>query len=467
MSPASRSQTGPVYEACEEACRAAGLDKHVTVHTLSHTFATHLLESGTDLRTIQILLGHRSLNTTARYLHVATAALQSTRSPLDCLNLPSGGGTPVMTRPRLTVGEVIRSCLDEFLEKYGAKTDTGATPCAEGPGLLPHCGPREDTSWDAPSVAIDRSPIIHAATATAPLARLRPRHGGWRPAPRNCCLRPISIIVFTLPNALEPNRTGESPGRLRPALAGHRRDRARGGRRSPAPGCPDRRPGCAAHLGPESSVPPARPLRRARWWVVSGWHPLGGLSQQLLPPGSRPEPGVSRQVPGRTPAAFARGELRFAADQFEQALSAAAHTDWVVYAKPPFGGPEQVLKYLARYTHRVAISNARLLDFKDGMVRFRYKDYAHGNRKRVMTLSALEFVRRLLLHVLPTGFMRIRHYGILANRHRHEKLALCRQLLGSKYGRRTGVVRRDEGESAKARRRSLRPGCARSVARDG
>jgi hypothetical protein len=90
-----------------------------------------------------------------------------------------------------------------------------------------------------------------------------------------------------------------------------------------------------------------------------------------------------------------------------------------------------VLKYLARYTHRVAISNARLLDFEGGMVRFRYKDYAHGNRKRVMTLTAMEFVRRLLLHVLPTGFVRIRHYGFLANRHRHEKLALCRQLLRS------------------------------------
>ncbi len=96
---------------------------------------------------------------------------------------------------------------------------------------------------------------------------------------------------------------------------------------------------------------------------------------------------------------------------------------------PPFGGPEQVLKYLARYTHRVAISNARLLDFEDGAVRFRYKDYAHGNRKRVMALTAVEFVRRLLLHVLPGGFVRIRHYGLLANRHRHDKLALCRRLL--------------------------------------
>jgi len=96
---------------------------------------------------------------------------------------------------------------------------------------------------------------------------------------------------------------------------------------------------------------------------------------------------------------------------------------------PSFGGPEVVLKYLARYTHRVAISNSRLLDFEDGFVRFRYKDYAHGSRKRVMRLSAIEFVRRLLLHVLPRGFVRIRHYGLWSNRQRHEDLALCRRLL--------------------------------------
>jgi len=130
-------------------------------------------------------------------------------------------------------------------------------------------------------------------------------------------------------------------------------------------------------------------------------------------------------------AALACGELHFAADAFEQALAAAVGTDWVVYAKAPFGGPEAVLKYLARYTHRAAISNSRLLGFTDGEVRIRYKDYAHGNKKRVLKLSAVEFVRRLLLHVLPAGLQRIRHYGILANRHRHAKLALCRQLLSS------------------------------------
>lgn len=105
-------------------------------------------------------------------------------------------------------------------------------------------------------------------------------------------------------------------------------------------------------------------------------------------------------------------------------------TDWVVYAKPPFGGPEQVLKYLARYTHRVAISNHRLVGMDDETVSFRWKDYADGNASKVMTLGGVEFVRRFLQHVLPTGFVRIRHFGFLANRCRDAKLARCRALLG-------------------------------------
>ena len=105
--------------------------------------------------------------------------------------------------------------------------------------------------------------------------------------------------------------------------------------------------------------------------------------------------------------------------------------DWVVYAKAPFGSAEQVLKYLARYTHRVAISNRRLIALEDGQVAFHYKDYRRGRRERVMRLEAVEFMRRFLLHVLPKGFVRIRHYGFLSNRSRKEKLLLCRRLLGS------------------------------------
>ncbi len=119
------------------------------------------------------------------------------------------------------------------------------------------------------------------------------------------------------------------------------------------------------------------------------------------------------------------------ADRFAGLLRAARGIDWVVYAKPPFGGPEHVLNYLGRYTHRVAIANSRLTRIEDSTVSFRWKDYRHHDRQRVMTLDADEFIRRFLLHVLPDGFQRIRHYGLLGNRARESKLARCRQLLNA------------------------------------
>jgi len=101
----------------------------------------------------------------------------------------------------------------------------------------------------------------------------------------------------------------------------------------------------------------------------------------------------------------------------------------VVYAKRPFAGPAQVLTYLSRYTHRIAIANSRLLAMADGRVTFRWRDYAHGHQTRTMPLEADEFLRRFLLHVLPASFVRIRYFGLLANRHRTQLLALCRSLL--------------------------------------
>jgi hypothetical protein len=114
---------------------------------------------------------------------------------------------------------------------------------------------------------------------------------------------------------------------------------------------------------------------------------------------------------------------------FSSFLRSLFRQDWVVYAKPPFGGPQHVLHYLARYTHRVAISNHRLVNFADGQVTFRWKDYTHGSKQKLMTVTAQEFLRRFLLHVLPHGFVRIRFFGFLANRHRKSLLPLCRQLL--------------------------------------
>src|SRR6185437_13153508 len=115
--------------------------------------------------------------------------------------------------------------------------------------------------------------------------------------------------------------------------------------------------------------------------------------------------------------------------QFAKLIGRLRRHNWVVYAKPGFGGPLQVLRYLGRYTHRVAISNHRLLAFDGEHVTFQWRDYAHGNKSCVMTLHAVEFLRRFFLHVLPKGFVRIRHFGFLANRFRAERLALCRKLL--------------------------------------
>lgn len=114
---------------------------------------------------------------------------------------------------------------------------------------------------------------------------------------------------------------------------------------------------------------------------------------------------------------------------FRQLLRQARRQAWVVYAKPPFSGPETVVDYLARYTHRIAIANHRLLDLDDETVTFSYKDYRSGGAPKAMTLHAHEFIRRFLLHVLPPGFQRIRYYGFMANRHRVQNLELCRRLL--------------------------------------
>jgi hypothetical protein len=136
--------------------------------------------------------------------------------------------------------------------------------------------------------------------------------------------------------------------------------------------------------------------------------------------------------------AFDSGKLQFHgslqkledAREFHSYVAPLKKTKWVVYAKAPFAGPPQVLDYVGRYTHRVAISNNRLLDIEDDQIQFHWKDYRDNNRQKTMTLAAEEFIRRFLLHVLPDGFQRIRYYGFLSNRDRDEKLALCRQLLG-------------------------------------
>jgi len=160
--------------------------------------------------------------------------------------------------------------------------------------------------------------------------------------------------------------------------------------------------------------------------------------------------------------AFESGRLSFHgrlsnlrdASAFWELLAEVRRNEWVVYAKRPFAGPQRVLRYLARYTHRVAISNQRLLSLDDGQVRFAFTDYANGNDHCVACVSAVEFLRRFLLHVLPKRFVRIRYYGFLANRARRQNLALARKLLGRQQAR----VFRD-GRQTPARDRVVCPFC--------
>ena len=167
-------------------------------------------------------------------------------------------------------------------------------------------------------------------------------------------------------------------------------------------------------------------------------------------------------------AAFAASRLGFFGDlaalaepaAFARRLKELHRVEWVVYAKPPFGGPEQVLAYLGRYTHRVAIANARLVGITDEHVAFRWRDYRHHSRAKVMTLAADEFIRRFLLHTLPDGFHRIRHYGFLANGHRAAKLALCRSLLDT-----ATVTSTPDAESRTSRQEPGRCPCCGGVMR--
>jgi hypothetical protein len=120
------------------------------------------------------------------------------------------------------------------------------------------------------------------------------------------------------------------------------------------------------------------------------------------------------------------------AREFSSLLDSLYESDWVVYAKPPFAGPKAVLKYLGRYTHRIAIADSRLVELTDTHVSFKWKDYAHENKPKVMTLTHVEFIRRFLLHVVPHGFVRIRYFGFLSQAVKKEKLTRCMKLLGVK-----------------------------------
>src|SRR4051812_12155356 len=342
-----------------------------------------------------------------------------------------------MTKPRLEVAEVVRDYGDAFLDRYGDTLSpeqrrvlgdiTACRTAALGGHVeeCDHCGHRE-ISYN--SCRNRHCPKCQATAAAQ-----------WMEE-REAALLPVEYfhVVFTLPAALGPmalQNPREVYGLLFRAAAETLQQIAADPK----------------HLGAEIGF-----LAVLHTWGQNLEHhphvhcvvPGGGPS----PDGSRwvacrpgfflPVRVLSRVFRGKFLAllrhAFDRGRLSFHGKlaalkdpgEFRRRLDAAGRTEWVVYAKPPFGGPEQVLKYLARYTHRVAISNQRLTALEGDAVEFLWKDYAHKAKQKSMRLEAVELIRRFLLHVLPSGFVRIRHYGFLANRVCHEKLARCRELLG-------------------------------------
>jgi Putative transposase/Transposase zinc-binding domain len=343
-----------------------------------------------------------------------------------------------MTRPRLEVAEVIRSCRDAFLKPYGASLTTeqrraldDLTACrtaALGGHVLecPECG-HQEVSYN--SCGNRHCPKCQATAAAR-----------WLEAQAADLLEtPYFHVVFTLPGALGPMAL------VNPRVVYGLLMRA------------------AAQTLLEVAANPK--LLGAEVGVLAVLH-TWGQSLALHPhvhcvvTGGGLAPDESRWIAGRDDyflpvpilrrvfrgkfltglrAAFRRGRLRFSGrlaalaqpKRFHHLLAETVRTEWVVYAKAPWHSTVTTLKYLARYTHRTAISNRRLVSLVDGQVTFRWKDYAHGGKPGTMTLTAVEFVRRFLRHVLPTGFVRVRHYGLLANRHRREKLARCRELLGT------------------------------------
>jgi hypothetical protein len=343
-----------------------------------------------------------------------------------------------MNRPTLEVGDIFRTHGDAFLERYGgtlsadqrrALRDVAACRTAVLGGHLEqcdHCGHQQ--------IAYNSCRNRHCPKCQATAA------AEWMQA-REAELLPVEYfhVVFTIPAVLNPIAL-QNPRIVYGLLFQAASETLRQLAADPK------------HLGADIGF-----LAILHTWGQNLQHhphvhcvvPGGGLS----PDSSRwvscrpgfflPVRVLSRLFRGKflalLKAAFDGGKLSFHGQlaalaepaEFRRTLADTANTEWVVYAKPPFGGPQQVLKYLARYTHRAAISNHRLIGLEGDHVEFLWKDYAHDGKQKTMKLRAIEFIRRFLMHVLPTGFVRIRHYGFLANRVCREKLELCRSLLAA------------------------------------
>jgi hypothetical protein len=339
-----------------------------------------------------------------------------------------------VSRPPIEVADIIRAAGKDFIEKQRSGLAGKVLSAIERCRSAALGGHRDRCSRCGHTVAISYN---SCRNRHCPKCQTNARDKWLAARQRELLAVPYVHVVFTLPHALAP-------------LAFHNKKllytllfRASAATLLEIAADPK-------HLGAEIGF-----LSALHTWGQNLLHhphvhcviPAGGLSPNhkawVHPryPFFLPVKVLSRVFRGKFVAelkrAFRKGELclpgmlqPLAQDKaFRSFLRTLFRHDWVVYAKPPFGGAQHVLHYLARYTHRVAISNHRLVAFADGKVTFRWKDYAHGNQHRLMTLTAEEFLRRFLLHTLPRSFVRIRLFGFMANRRRAALLPLCENLL--------------------------------------
>ena len=418
-----------VWYAVRRAAERAGLKQKVGPHTLRHCFGTHLLESGTDLRTIQLWMGHSRLSDTTLYLQLSR---RSVAPACRC------SGDKAMSRPRFEVAEVVRIAGNRFRNRYRKALAwpqvkvLNATTCCRTQALAGHRKRCERCGHDT---------LVYHSCRNRHWPKCQTQARNAWVEKRQQELLPVDYfhLVFSLPHQLVPLIWQNK--RVLYRLLFH---------------------ASAAAL---IQVAAERKYLGAETGFLSILHTWGQTLERhphihCVVPAGGPSPDHDRWIhPSRSDflvpvkklshvfrakfldglaEAFGNQTLVFhgeclelaAEDRFEQFLDDLKDRNWVVYAKPPFGGPEHVLHYLARYTHRVAISNHRLVNVTSDGVTFRWKDYRHNQRPRTMTLTPEEFLRRFLLHVLPKGFPRIRYFGWMANRKRAVMLQLCRRLLG-------------------------------------